>query len=226
MELKVAINGFGRVGRLVCRAAADAGARIVAINDPFTSRAACLTIARTLTSCSAVRPDPSRPTSSDAHIHYFEQLDSSDVKWEATGAEILVDTTRGAGRVVVMRVGCGESPLVSHSVPSPSASTRDSDGEDEPITPPYCCDLEERLEVFLESVKQTLLRFGCAGVVVDHGSVTALRFVLPKPPVRHMGSAPLSLPFPTAGNALSVESNTPREELTETAMLVSGVTVG
>merc|ERR1719498_1061089 len=35
-EAKLGINGFGRIGRLVCRAAtAHPGANVVAINDPF-----------------------------------------------------------------------------------------------------------------------------------------------------------------------------------------------
>jgi phosphoglycerate dehydrogenase-like enzyme len=32
---KIGINGFGRIGRLVLRAALAKGAQVVAINDPF-----------------------------------------------------------------------------------------------------------------------------------------------------------------------------------------------
>ena len=32
---KIGINGFGRIGRLVLRAAVEKGASVVAINDPF-----------------------------------------------------------------------------------------------------------------------------------------------------------------------------------------------
>jgi len=32
---KIGINGFGRIGRLVLRAAIDKGASVVAVNDPF-----------------------------------------------------------------------------------------------------------------------------------------------------------------------------------------------
>lgn len=32
---KIGINGFGRIGRLVLRAAVDKGAQVVAVNDPF-----------------------------------------------------------------------------------------------------------------------------------------------------------------------------------------------
>lgn len=31
----IGINGFGRIGRLVLRAALEKGAKVVAINDPF-----------------------------------------------------------------------------------------------------------------------------------------------------------------------------------------------
>lgn len=32
---KIGINGFGRIGRLVLRAAIERGGQVVAINDPF-----------------------------------------------------------------------------------------------------------------------------------------------------------------------------------------------
>jgi len=32
---KIGINGFGRIGRLVLRAALENGAQVVAVNDPF-----------------------------------------------------------------------------------------------------------------------------------------------------------------------------------------------
>ena len=36
MSVKIGINGFGRIGRLVCRAAlANPKVTVVAINDPF-----------------------------------------------------------------------------------------------------------------------------------------------------------------------------------------------
>ncbi|MGI6707505.1 MAG: glyceraldehyde 3-phosphate dehydrogenase NAD-binding domain-containing protein, partial [Clostridia bacterium] len=36
MAIKIGINGFGRIGRLVCRAAVDnPDVEIVGINDPF-----------------------------------------------------------------------------------------------------------------------------------------------------------------------------------------------
>lgn len=34
---KIGINGFGRIGRLVCRAAIEKGVQVVAVNDPFMS---------------------------------------------------------------------------------------------------------------------------------------------------------------------------------------------
>lgn len=33
--VKVGINGFGRIGRLVLRASIERGAQVVAVNDPF-----------------------------------------------------------------------------------------------------------------------------------------------------------------------------------------------
>lgn len=37
MAVKLGINGFGRIGRLVCRAAIEKGVDVVAVNDPFMS---------------------------------------------------------------------------------------------------------------------------------------------------------------------------------------------
>jgi len=35
-KYNLGINGFGRIGRLVCRAASESGrAKVVAVNDPF-----------------------------------------------------------------------------------------------------------------------------------------------------------------------------------------------
>ena len=34
-NISVGINGFGRIGRLVCRQAESKGATVTAINDPF-----------------------------------------------------------------------------------------------------------------------------------------------------------------------------------------------
>jgi len=36
-KVRIGINGFGRIGRLVCRAAIEKGVDVVAINDPFMS---------------------------------------------------------------------------------------------------------------------------------------------------------------------------------------------
>ncbi|NLJ56713.1 MAG: type I glyceraldehyde-3-phosphate dehydrogenase, partial [Firmicutes bacterium] len=33
MSIKIGINGFGRVGRVTCRALLEKGARVVAVND-------------------------------------------------------------------------------------------------------------------------------------------------------------------------------------------------
>jgi len=61
---KVGINGFGRIGRLVLRAALKAGVPVVAINDPFIDVASV-----------SLRRNP------------------ADIKWEGAGAEYVVEST-------------------------------------------------------------------------------------------------------------------------------------
>jgi len=42
MVVKIGINGFGRIGRLVCRAAIDnENVQVVAVNDPFMDAKYC-----------------------------------------------------------------------------------------------------------------------------------------------------------------------------------------
>ena len=51
MVLKIGINGFGRIGRLVMRAAkADPAVQVVAVNDPF--------IPNDYMKCAAAPPQP------------------------------------------------------------------------------------------------------------------------------------------------------------------------
>jgi len=94
---KVGINGFGRIGRLVLRAAVDKGAQVVAINDPFigvdymvylfkydsthgrfkgtvTAEGGCLIV-------------------NGQKITVFCERDPKDIKWASAGAEYVVEST-------------------------------------------------------------------------------------------------------------------------------------
>jgi glyceraldehyde 3-phosphate dehydrogenase len=98
MPVKVGINGFGRIGRNVFRAAYEAGADIdfVGIND--------LTDAKTLTHLlkydSNYGPFPGKVEEGDSaiivdgkEIPISAERDPSDLPWGALGAEVVVEST-------------------------------------------------------------------------------------------------------------------------------------
>lgn len=100
---KIGINGFGRIGRLVLRAAIEKGTvDVVAVNDPFldlkymeylfrydsthgrfkgtvTTEGGKLTV--------AFRDRPAQ------HIHVFTEKDPTNIKWGEAGAEYVVEST-------------------------------------------------------------------------------------------------------------------------------------
>jgi glyceraldehyde 3-phosphate dehydrogenase len=98
MALKVGINGFGRIGRLVIRAAKESGAAIdfVAVND--------LTDTRTLAHLfkydsvhgifrGAVSCDADSITIDGDRIRVFKEKDPSALPWTTLGAAIVLEST-------------------------------------------------------------------------------------------------------------------------------------
>ena len=97
MAVKVAINGFGRIGRNVYRAQMDnPGVSIVAIND-ITDRA---TLAHLLKHDSVLgNLDAEVSASEDGisvngeSIKVFSERDPAQIPWDSVGAEIVVEST-------------------------------------------------------------------------------------------------------------------------------------
>lgn len=97
MAVKVAINGFGRIGRNVYRAQMDnPGVSIVAIND-ITDRA---TLAHLLKHDSVLgNLDADVSASEDGisvngeSIKVFSERDPAQIPWDSVGAEIVVEST-------------------------------------------------------------------------------------------------------------------------------------
>ena len=98
MTLKVGINGFGRIGRQVIRAARESGADItfVAIND--------LTDTKTLahlykydsvhgTARDAVTNDESTLTIAGDAIRVFKEKDPAALPWKSLGVDIVLEAT-------------------------------------------------------------------------------------------------------------------------------------
>jgi glyceraldehyde 3-phosphate dehydrogenase len=123
MATKIAINGFGRIGRLVLRRALQSGdIDVVAIND-LTDAA---TLAHLLKYDSvhgilnaSIASDDQSITVNGEKIRIFKETDPAKLPWKQVGAEIVVESTgrftkrddaakhldAGAGRVVISAPG-------------------------------------------------------------------------------------------------------------------------
>jgi glyceraldehyde 3-phosphate dehydrogenase len=98
MPVRVGINGFGRIGRNVFRAAYEAGADIewLAVNDIVDPK----TIAHLLRYDSNYGPFPGRVESSDTgivvdgkEVRVLAERDPAALPWEELGAEVVIEST-------------------------------------------------------------------------------------------------------------------------------------
>ena len=105
MTVKIGINGFGRIGRLVCRAALEHPGDVmpVAVNDPFLSLdyAAYLfqydsvhgkypgTVTADLESNSLIINDGK----STAVIKFFNAMNPTEIPWGSVGADYVCEST-------------------------------------------------------------------------------------------------------------------------------------
>jgi glyceraldehyde 3-phosphate dehydrogenase len=98
MAVRVAINGFGRIGRNVFRAAYESGADIewLAVNDLVDPK----TIAHLLKYDSNYGPFPGQVEATDAgfsvdgkEIRVLAERDPADLPWSELGAEVVIEST-------------------------------------------------------------------------------------------------------------------------------------
>jgi glyceraldehyde 3-phosphate dehydrogenase len=126
MAVKVAINGFGRIGRSIFRAAwAAEDVEIVAIND--LNPAKVLAHLLKYDSVRGTFAPPVQPTAKGLMVagrlvHVYEMQDPVDLPWRELGVDIVLEATgkfteracaakhldAGAGRVIITAPGCGE----------------------------------------------------------------------------------------------------------------------
>ena len=105
--MKVGINGFGRIGRLVFRILEERGVEVVAINDLTDNQ----TLAHLLKYDSTagrfdgtVEFDESSLTVNGKKIHALAERDPANIKWGELGADIVIESTgiftdrEGAGK--------------------------------------------------------------------------------------------------------------------------------
>jgi glyceraldehyde 3-phosphate dehydrogenase len=98
MAVRVAINGFGRIGRNVFRAAYESGADIewLAVNDLVDPK----TIAHLLKYDSNYGPFPGEVVATDAgfavdgnEIRVLAERDPADLPWSELGADVVIEST-------------------------------------------------------------------------------------------------------------------------------------
>jgi glyceraldehyde 3-phosphate dehydrogenase len=94
---KIGINGFGRIGRLVLRAAVEKGAQVVAVNDPFIPLDYMVYMFKYDSTHGQfkgeVKEDGKFLYVNGQKITVFNERDPKDIKWSDAGAEYIVEST-------------------------------------------------------------------------------------------------------------------------------------
>merc|ERR1712080_555288 len=138
---RIGINGFGRIGRLVLRAAVAKGATVVAINDPFIPLDYMVYMFKYDSTHGQfkgeVKEDGKFLYVNGAKITVFNERDPTAIKWAEAGAEYVVESTgvftttegaskhmSGGAKKVVISAPSADAPMfvmgVNHEKYDPS----------------------------------------------------------------------------------------------------------
>ncbi|CRL05193.1 CLUMA_CG018052, isoform A [Clunio marinus] len=94
---KIGINGFGRIGRLVLRAAIDKGAEVVAVNDPFIGLDYMVYMFKYDSTHGRfkgeVKAEGGFLVINGKKITVFQERDPKAIAWAKAGAEYIVEST-------------------------------------------------------------------------------------------------------------------------------------
>ncbi|QRW02811.1 glyceraldehyde-3-phosphate dehydrogenase [Ceratobasidium sp. AG-Ba] len=98
MGVKVGINGFGRIGRIVLRNAIEHGdIDVVAVNDPFIDPKYMAYMFKYDSTHGRFKGDVSAGdktlTVNGREIAIFQERDPANIQWSSTGAEYIVEST-------------------------------------------------------------------------------------------------------------------------------------
>merc|ERR1712112_783460 len=123
---KIGINGFGRIGRLVLRAAIQKGATVVAINDPFIPLDYMVYMFKYDSTHGQfegeVKEDGKFFYVNGQKITVFNERDPTAIKWADAGAEYIVESTGcfTSTEKATMHMSGGAKKVII-SAPSPDA---------------------------------------------------------------------------------------------------------
>merc|ERR1711953_1410390 len=118
---KIGINGFGRIGRLVLRAALEKGAEVVAINDPFIALDYMVYMFKyDSTHIGFQRSGIEVKATKNGKL----SINPKDVPWSSAGAEYIVESTgvftttekaavhcQGGGKKVIISAPSADAPM-------------------------------------------------------------------------------------------------------------------
>jgi len=125
---KIGINGFGRIGRLVLRAAVEKGAQVVAINDPFIPLDYMVYMFKYDSTHGQfkgeVHEDGKFLYVNGQKITVFNERDPVNINWASAGAEYVVESTgvftttekalahtKGGAKKVIISAPSADAPM-------------------------------------------------------------------------------------------------------------------
>ncbi|XP_065364008.1 glyceraldehyde-3-phosphate dehydrogenase 2 [Calliphora vicina] len=125
---KIGINGFGRIGRLVLRAAVDKGATVVAVNDPFIDVNYMVYLFKFDSTHGrfkgTVAAEGGKLVVNGKAITVFSERDPANINWASAGAEYVVESTgvfttidkasahfKGGAKKVVISAPSADAPM-------------------------------------------------------------------------------------------------------------------
>ncbi|XP_073832336.1 glyceraldehyde-3-phosphate dehydrogenase 2 [Musca autumnalis] len=125
---KIGINGFGRIGRLVLRAAVDKGATVVAVNDPFIDVNYMVYLFKFDSTHGrfkgTVSAEGGKLVVNGKAITVFSERDPANINWASAGAEYVVESTgvfttidkasahfKGGAKKVIISAPSADAPM-------------------------------------------------------------------------------------------------------------------
>lgn len=125
---KIGINGFGRIGRLVLRAAVEKGATVVAVNDPFIDVNYMVYLFKFDSTHGrfkgTVTAEDGALVVNGKKITVFSERDPANINWASAGAEYIVESTgvfttidkagthfKGGAKKVIISAPSADAPM-------------------------------------------------------------------------------------------------------------------